>query len=131
MTAYNLSLRNYYSQISDVDLDAIVTEISAQFPNCGNRQMQGYLHARGVRVQQLRVREAQRRVDPGGSMMRRLSCINRRIYQVNGPLALWHVDGNHKLIRYNCISLAMVGYYSQDSPIILLILLTVDVCSFV
>ena len=24
----------------------------------------------------------------------------RRKYHVPGPLALWHVDGNHKLIRY-------------------------------
>ena len=83
--------------MSDADLDAIVAEILLQFPTCGNRQMLGYLLARGVRV---RVREAQRRVDPSGSVMRRLFSINRRTYQVNGPLALWHIDGNHKMIRY-------------------------------
>ncbi len=99
MTAYNLTVRSHHSQMSDLDFDAIVAEISAQFPTCGNRQMQGYLNARGVRVQQHRVREAQRRIDPSGSMIRRLSCINRRTYQVNGPLALLHIDGNHKLIR--------------------------------
>ena len=100
MTTYNLSVRSFYSQISDAVLDATVSEISAQFPTCGNRQMQGHLIARGVRVQQQRVRESMLRVDPGGAMMRRLSSINRRVYQVNGPLALWHIDGNHKLIRY-------------------------------
>ena len=49
---------------------------------------------------------SQRRVDPGGCVMRQLSTINHRIYRVNGPLALWHIDGNYKLIKYgrkNCI----------------------------
>ena len=101
MSMYNLSVRSYYSQMSDADLDAIVAEILLHFPTCGNRQMQGL--ARGLRVQQYRVREAQRRVDPSGLMMCRLFSINRRTYQVNGPLALWHIDGNHKLIRYECI----------------------------
>ena len=32
--------------------------------------------------------------------MRRLSTINRRVYQVPGPKSLYHIDGNHKLIRY-------------------------------
>ena len=32
--------------------------------------------------------------------MRRLSVIGRRRYHVNGPCALWHIDGNHKLIRF-------------------------------
>ncbi|CAG8666257.1 581_t:CDS:2, partial [Paraglomus occultum] len=27
--------------------------------------------------------------------------IPRRQYHVSGPNALWHLDGNHKLIRYN------------------------------
>ena len=61
--------------------------------------MQGHLLAEGIRVQQLRIRECQRRVDPGGVVLRRLTSINRRRYKVNGPLALWHIDGNHKLIR--------------------------------
>ena len=102
MSVYNLSVRSYYSQVSDGDLDAIVAEILMRFPACGNRQMQGHLLARGMRVQQHRVRESQRRVDPSGVMMRRLFTINRRTYQVNGPLALWHIDGNHKMIRYVC-----------------------------
>ena len=43
---------------------------------------------------------SQRHVDPSGSLMRRLRVINQRQYHVNGPGTLWHVDGNHKLIRY-------------------------------
>ena len=99
MSEYDLSVRELYCQITDSQLDGIVREVQNQFPTCGNRQMQGHLLARGVRVQQHRVRESQRRVDPCGSIMRRLRTINRRQYQVNGPGALWHIDGNHKLIR--------------------------------
>ena len=73
--------------------------IQSRFGLCGNRQMMGHLLTFGVRVQQERLRESQRRVDPGGCAMRRMVTINRRKYKVNGPLALWHIDSNHKLIR--------------------------------
>ena len=99
MERYDLSVRSLYASISDHELDVIVGQIQEQFGLCGNRQMQGHLLAQGVRVQQQRIRESQRRVDPGGVVLRRLTSINRRRYRVNGPLALWHIDGNHKLIR--------------------------------
>jgi hypothetical protein len=101
MTVYNLSVGNLYSTLTDQQLDGIIQGIQHQFPTCGNRQMMGHLLARGIRMQQFRVREAQKRVDPSGSIMRRLRTINRREYHVNGPGALWHIDGNHKLIRYS------------------------------
>ena len=104
MSVYDLSVRELYSQLTDQQLDEIVMEVQNQFPTCGNRQMQGHLLARGLRVQQHRIRESQRRIDPCGSIMRRLRAINRRQYRVNGPGALWHIDGNHKLIRY-CVIL--------------------------
>ena len=100
MTEYDLSVHALYTQLTDQQLDGIVSDIQTQFPTCGNRQMQGHLLARGLRVQQQRVRESQRCVDPSGSVMRRLRVINRRQYHVNGPGALWHIDGNYKLIRY-------------------------------
>jgi hypothetical protein len=42
------------------------------------------------------------RVDPEGILLRALemNTIRRRQYSVAGPLSLWHIDGNHKLIRY-------------------------------
>ena len=94
-----LSVRATYSVISDAQLDEIVARVQHEFPLCGYRQMIGHLRAQGLRIQQSRVRESQRRVDPGGCVMRRLSTVNRRTYRVNGPLAVWHIDGNHKLIR--------------------------------
>ena len=99
LSEYGISISAQYSTVSDDQLDEIVAEIQQQFPLCGNRQMLGHLLARGLRVQQIRVREAQRRVDPEGSVMRRLRTINRRSYSVAAPRSLWHIDGNHKLIR--------------------------------
>ena len=100
MEQYEIFVHNLYSSISDYDLDNLVRRIHQQFGSCGNRQTQGHLLAQGHRIQQSRIRESQRRVDPGGCLMRRLGTINRRKYNVNGPLALWHIDGNHKLIKY-------------------------------
>ena len=85
-----------YTDMSEQELDETVSRIQQEFPLCGYWQMQGHLTAQGIRVQQGRVRESQRWVDPGGCIMRRLSSINRRFYRVNGRLALWHIDGNHK-----------------------------------
>ena len=101
MSAYGLSISVQYSSISDPDLDQVVSSIQHEFPTCGNRQMQGHLFSRGIRVQQIRVREAQRRVDPDGTVLRHLNAINRREYSVAAPCCLYHIDGNHKLIRYN------------------------------
>ena len=99
MTEYDLSVHALYSDLTDQELEWIIRDIQSHFPTCGNRQMMGHLLTRGIRIQQYRVREMQRQVDPAGSVMRQLRTINRRQYQVNGPRALWHIDGNHKLIR--------------------------------
>ena len=101
MRGYGLSIHQTYSNISDAELDAIVSDAQHLFPGWGNRQMYGYLVSRGIRIQQIRVRESQSRVDPEGSVMRRLHSIRRREYSVQGPQHLWHTDGNHKLIRYS------------------------------
>ena len=99
MSEFGLSIRAQYSNISDSDLDQIVREIQQQFPTCGNRQMQGHLLSRGYRIQQIRIRESQRRIDPDGAVIRRLHVLNRREYSVPAPLSLYHIDGHHKLIR--------------------------------
>ena len=99
MSDFSLSVRAQYASLSDDELDHLVYEIHCQFPTCGNVQMQGHLFAQGYGVQQVRVRESLRRIDPEGCIIRRLNVINRRQYRVPGPRSLWHIDGNHKLIR--------------------------------
>ena len=95
----NLSISSLYSTITDDELDAIVMDIKASFPNCGYRLMYGHLVTGGYRVTQMRIREALQRVDPDGVAVRWATAIERRKYRVMSPLSLWHLDGNHKLIR--------------------------------
>ena len=87
MEEYDISISTQYSRMTDLELDIIVGEIQAQFPTCGNRQMQGHLLSMGYRIPQHRVRESQRRVDPNGVIARRLHVINRRQYYVPAPHA--------------------------------------------
>ena len=88
--------------MSNEELDAEITSILRNFPNTGYKRMTGFLLSRNVRIQQQRIREAMRRVNPEGTLLRalELNIVQRRKYQVRSPLALWHIDGNHKLVRY-------------------------------
>ena len=99
---FGLSVRATNTYITDAQLDEVVRGIISIFPNTGYKRMFGYLRSRGIRIQQNRVRDAMRRVDPEGTILRALqmNVIQRRVYSVPSPLALWHIDGNHKLIRY-------------------------------
>ena len=101
MKDLGLSARAMFSSLSDEQLDEIISEIQHDFPNIGCKRMTGLLRARDVNVQQSRIRQSMRRVDPEGTLLRALeiNIIHRRRYNVAGPLSLWHIDGNHKLIR--------------------------------
>lgn len=90
-----------YTCISDDELDGICRDILEQFPNCGFRRMRGFLRVRDVHITWKRTMETMKRVDPEGVTIRslQLNITHRRVYSVRGPLSLWHIDGNHKLIR--------------------------------
>ena len=102
LSEFGLSVRSTYSCVGEQELHNIVRNILTDFPNTGYRRMTGFLQSRGLRIQQHRIREAMRIVNPAGVLLRALELrtIHRRRYQVSGPLALWHIDRNHKLIRY-------------------------------
>ena len=99
MSSHGLSVRATYSTMSNSELDNVIADTQKRFPMWGNRQMYGHLISIGIRVQIHRVCDSQRRVDPQGSLMRRLRHLRRRVYSVPGPQHLWHIDGHHKLIR--------------------------------
>ncbi|RMX47377.1 hypothetical protein pdam_00018740, partial [Pocillopora damicornis] len=64
----------------------------------GCKTIEGYLVSQGVRVQRWRLRSAIKRVDHIGRRLRSMNAIRRHVYNVLSPLALWHMDGDHKLI---------------------------------
>ena len=100
MCEYGLSVSSMYSEMGDNELDDVINSIHHNFPLCGNKQMSGHLLSRGIRVQQHRIRESMRRVDPEGTLARCLRTTHRRHYEVPAPRSLYHIDGNHKLSRY-------------------------------
>lgn len=89
-----------YSTLTDAGLDREVMSIKTSMPNIGVRLLHGSLLSRGIIVQQHRVRSSLHRVDPINTALRWASPISRRVYSVPCANSLWHIDGNHKLIRY-------------------------------
>ena len=98
---YGISMRMNYTQITEPELDDVIRNILQEFPNSGYKSLRGHLLARGLKVQERRLREAMRRTDPEGIIVcaLQLRVTHRRVYNVKQPLSLWHMDGNHKLIR--------------------------------
>ena len=92
-----------YTDISDHDLDRIVTTIQDEHPNFGQTLMNGYLVGIGIRVQQYRLRAALTRTNPVQRTLRWHQRLTRRTYSVPGPNALWHIDGHHSLIRWRFV----------------------------
>ena len=50
-----------------------------------------------------RIRESIHQVDPAGVEERAHTTIRRRRYHVDAPNDVWHMDGNHKLIRWKFV----------------------------
>ena len=102
MKEYGIRKSDFYSLMEDDKLDQVIVSILKDFPNSGYKKMKGFLLSRGHRIQENKIRESMRRVDPEGVLLRTLQSrpVLRRAYQVAGPLSLWHIDGNHKLIGY-------------------------------
>ncbi|XP_022294439.2 uncharacterized protein LOC111104661 isoform X3 [Crassostrea virginica] len=100
---FNLNVHDTYSTISEPDLHKLVDSVVKEFPEAGTKSIHSILVTKGHRLQRQRVRDAVRKVDPEGILFRRLFLsvhrIQRRTYNVRAPRALWHIDGNHKLIR--------------------------------
>ena len=126
MSNYDINTSRPFSEISDVELCQVIDDIRKQCPRSGYRMMQGYLRTRGYKIQQRRVRQMMRQVDPEGTITRWKNTVQRRVYSVSGPNALWHIDGNHKLIRYieNVFAylpthLFSIEYYSFVYPFVI------------
>ena len=103
------------SGMTEDELDEQVVDILNEFPNSGIRNTKGHLLAKGIKATWDEVREALWRADPNGILNRAIQrvVIQRRVYSVPGPLALWHIDGNHKLIRWGFVVHGGIDGYSR------------------
>ena len=96
--------------MSDDELDDLVRDAQRGHPGIGLRMLMDHVRGKGYRIQWERVRQSLLRTDPLGVHQRWRESIRRRVYHVSGPLALWHIDGNHKLTRYRPY-FALYNYY--------------------
>ncbi|OQV24155.1 hypothetical protein BV898_02105 [Hypsibius exemplaris] len=101
------------SAISDLHLDESVREIISLQRGAGSVLVTGALRERGIRVTRKRIRASIRRIDPNGYAARVSNVIPRRIYRVAGPNALWHLDGNHKIILWGFVIHGCIDGYSR------------------
>lgn len=98
---FSISLRDRYTDLSDSDLDNRVREVVGGNDELGAESVWARLAGQGIVVQRHRVHQSLIRTNPVGAAQRVTTRrLHRRVYQVAGPNSLWHLDGNHKLIRY-------------------------------
>lgn len=112
LAEYCISARSY-TTIVDEELDNQVKDVKLFNPNIGSKNLAGYLASRNIKVPRQRIRESLQRVDPLGVAARRCRSIHRRVYCVSRPLALWHFDGNHKLIRWRLVVHGCIDGFSR------------------
>ncbi|XP_057692850.1 uncharacterized protein LOC130916270 isoform X1 [Corythoichthys intestinalis] len=115
MASHGLKMSDLYTTLGDEELDVMIGEIHRHNPRAGIRMIHGLLKSQGVQIQTYRVQNSLRRVDPEGTLARRLSMhvLKRRAYRVPAPNSLWHIDGNHKLIRWRIVIHAGVDGFSR------------------
>lgn len=106
-----------FSGLSDNELDQRVKEFTQQFPSCGENMLRHLLSQSNIFVQRMRLRDSIHRVDQDGVNQRKKNFIAEN-YNVAGPNQLWHVDTNHKLIRWHFVVFGAIDGYSR-LPVVL------------
>ena len=91
-----------YNHISDDELEEMVHKIILDFPKSGFWRMKGYLQAKGLNIHWERIHSALWKLDPERMTLRSVNSniIRWQKHSVPGTLFLWHINGNHKLIRW-------------------------------
>ena len=115
LRAYGLSTKSEGLYITDEDLDKEVHLAVKEFPYFGIRRMKGLLRSKNINVAWQRIRNSMWRADPNGMLLRSLNLhvTHRRQYSVPGPLSLWHIDGNHKLVNFGFVIHSGIDGYSR------------------
>ena len=71
------------------------------------------LRQKGFHVQRYRIRESVHRVCKSNVAARKKGRLHRRVYNVQSPNHLWHIDTNHKLVRWYFIIVGVVDGFSR------------------
>ncbi|CAB1345038.1 unnamed protein product, partial [Coregonus sp. 'balchen'] len=98
--------------MSDLALDEKIKDLVND--KLGPEAVRAQIRALGIRVQRHRVRDSLHRVNLRAAAVRAMSqMLHRRSYRVAGPNSLWHLDGNHKLIRWRIVIHGGIDGYSH------------------
>ncbi|XP_044171565.1 uncharacterized protein LOC122955897 [Acropora millepora] len=108
-----MSLELSWSRISDNELKQIMCDIQTLTPGIGQTRMLGALRSRGLKIQRWRVRQCLREIDPVGTVLRWRQVVQRRSYHVRSPNSLWHLDGNHKMVKWRFVVHAAIDGFSR------------------
>ena len=76
--------------------------------------LQGHLLRKGIKIQRNKLRSAIHDTDHANTIRRRSDVICCRVYTNPHPNAVWHVDGNHKMIRWRLGIHAGTDGFSQS-----------------
>ena len=102
-----------YTAISPSDLDEVLREIKKEFPNDGEVMTKSHLLRLGIKVTRQELRNSIHRVDHENTVSRQSKVVKRRVYSVEHPNALWHIDSHHKLIKWRFVTHAAIDGFSR------------------
>ena len=100
MSEYGLSKRKF-TDISESDLNMEVLKAIKELPSSGEVMLrEQLLREKGLNITRSSLRESLHNVDEQGIYERSRRRLRRCTYDVKGPNHLWHIDTNHKLVRW-------------------------------
>lgn len=102
-----------FTNISESELDQLLSDVKAEHPNTGEVMLQGHLLHLGIKVPRAKLRSAIHHIDHANTICRRSHVINHRVYSAPRPNAVWHIDGNHKMICWRLVIHAGVDGFSH------------------
>ena len=102
-----------FTDISEPELNDVVEQVKAEHPNIGEVMLYGHLLHMGIKVPRAKLRSAIHHVDHANTVSRQSHVINRRVYSAPRPNAVWHIDGNHKMIRWRLVVHGGVDGFSR------------------
>ena len=85
----------------------------SHYPFCGEIMLRELLKGRDFNVERYRLRDSIHRVNGFGAQARKKGRLKRRVYNVNGANHLWHIDTNHKPIKWYVIIFGAIDGYSR------------------
>ena len=114
VSAYGLREMQRFSDITDDELYDLMHNFILEHGNfVGFSIICGHLKSLGLKVQQRRIKEMLRQIDPESSRLCWALVVSRRAYSVAGPNSLWHVDGHHSLVKWGFVIHGCIDGFSR------------------